>query len=69
MAKFQIAGIATSGPLVTFSAEIDKDGDFLVRANGVKLFYIDHESGELHTFGLDPIEGLNIANGSIVCRR
>lgn len=43
---------------IEFTAKIDEDGDFVVSANGVDLFYIDAESGQVNRFFDKGIAGL-----------
>jgi hypothetical protein len=42
------------GPLidVTFRVEIDKDGDLMLYANGHKLLFIPHTSGDVYRVAL-----------------
>lgn len=56
---------------VVFSAVVDEDGDFTVRANGDIILWISQADGCLHIMnGIDNIPGLDIDNnGRLVVLR
>jgi hypothetical protein len=58
MAQF----VLKSGDTVEFLSRIDNDGDFTVSANGVDLFFVSKNSGELCRFytGESTIGGISL---------
>jgi hypothetical protein len=60
MAKFTITDQqpTPAEPEVRFTAEIDDDGDFNVKANGELAFYVSHNTGKLHRYHGLKVKGI-----------
>ena len=58
----------TSAENVEFMVEVDLDGDLAIRANGILVAYINHETKRLHLLETDTddiaqLPGLEFADG------
>ncbi len=50
--EFAVEGDSAPVDKVTFRAEVDKDGDLMLYANGHKLLFISHKDGNLARMGM-----------------
>lgn len=62
MAKFKMKG---GEGAVEFESYIDHDGDFVVKANGQMLFFIDHTDGKLELLNVNDIDGLSLVDDGL----